>query len=77
MEEFVVNVVVKFGVEVEIIGGVLVVEDGLFFGGFVLSYLDDEGDLVFIIIDQDFLEVIFLVCYGYCEKVDFFVYYFN
>lgn len=76
MEVFVFFVVVKMsGLEVGLIGGLFVVEEGKMSGvGFVFSYMDDEGDLVFIIIDNDLFEVILLVCQGCWDKVEFFVY---
>ncbi|KAI1503982.1 ribosomal protein subunit S4 [Biscogniauxia marginata] len=71
IEEFVLNVASKLGNEADAIGGVPLVEDGkLSFGGFAVSYLDDEGDPVSITTDQDLLEAILLARHSHLEKVD-------
>jgi len=73
MAEFVANVTAKLGDEVEAIGGAPVVEEGKQSGGYALSYLDDEGDIVSITTDQDLLEAILLARHGRRDKVDLFV----
>lgn len=74
MKAFVESVIAKLGGEAEAIGGLPTVEEGkLGATGFVLSYLDDEGDPVSITTDQDLLEAILLARQGRREKVDLFV----
>jgi hypothetical protein len=64
----------KLGGEVESIGGVPEVTDGVVgASGFALSYLDNEGDTVSITTDRDLTDAIALARQGHRDKVDLFV----
>ncbi|KAL5596739.1 hypothetical protein BROUX41_006570 [Berkeleyomyces rouxiae] len=74
IETFIANVSAKLGSDVDIIGGIPMVEDGKVDGtGYALSYLDDEGDTISITTDNDLLEAIIMARSRRQDKVDLFV----
>ncbi len=74
IDELVANVASKLGGEVDVIGGIPLVEDGtLSGGGFAISFLDDDGDTVSITTDQDLLDAILVARQNHRDKVDLFV----
>lgn len=75
VSELVATVIAKLGVEIGMIGGPPLVENGkLANSGFALSYLDDDGDSVSITTDQDLIEAISLARQGQRDKVELCVY---
>ncbi|KAL2885282.1 Meiotically up-regulated gene 70 protein [Ceratocystis lukuohia] len=74
IETFIANVSGKLGADVDMIGGIPMVEDGKVDGtGYALSYLDDEGDTISITTDNDLLEAIIMARSRRQDKVDLFV----
>ncbi|QDS71351.1 hypothetical protein FKW77_002371 [Venturia effusa] len=74
IEELVHQVEQKLGAEIDSIGGLPEVSDGVIGkSGFALSYLDNEGDTVSITTDRDLLDAILLAQHGHRDKVDLFV----
>jgi hypothetical protein len=72
--ELVTSVAQKLGAEIDQIGGMPEVEDGVVGkSGFALSYLDNEGDTVSITTDRDLLEAVTLARQSHHDKVDLFV----
>ena len=72
--ELVTSVAQKLGAEIDQIGGMPKVEDGVVGkSGFALSYLDNEGDTVSITTDRDLLEAVTLARQSHHDKVDLFV----